>query len=265
MRRSPCARAVWLVVMCSSLPRLVHGQALSPTVPPTVPPTVIDADFTLEPPEPAPSAAPKAAARSTKPAADFYLEAGEAAYVAGRYEQALPAFEAAYARHKDPGTLFRIAETADKLGRRRRALAAYQEYLQREPQTHDRVFVESRIRSNQSVLAGSIPQTPAATDKATAIVLAPVVVTIPKQAFLAVKTTPDPPPSVAPADALRDRELHPNSSRPSVGPIWLWAGAGALALTGIIVLAVGLGASGTSTPDRVQGNLGRAVQTLATP
>lgn len=216
----------------------------------------IDMDLTKEPPPPPPAPpaerapdlapeAPKAARRAIKPAGDFYWDAGEAAYAAGQYERALPAFESAYARLKDPKVLYRIAETAQKLGRHRRALSAYERYAAQLPAGHDRALVERRIQSERAALA-------ATSSDPVAIAPAPIV----SAQALPEEAVERPIPHAA---------LRATRPAPRAGPVWLWVGAGALAVAGIAILAVTLGGPTTSTPDRVQGNLGRAVQTLQVP
>lgn len=65
----------------------------------------------------------------TDPGAAARLSAGHAHFGAGRFEDALVEYEAAYKLDPDPDTLFAIAQTERKLGRCHLALPHYREYL----------------------------------------------------------------------------------------------------------------------------------------
>jgi tetratricopeptide (TPR) repeat protein len=177
--------------------------------------------------------------------ASAYLAAGDEAYAAGRFDQALSAFESAYAREKNPRTLYKIGDTADKLGRKRRAVDAFQQYLALVPAAKDRAFIESRIRADQSALSRSATPTKSAATTPARTVAAP---------SAALRST---------ALAGSEQRAHTGQHNPA-GPWWLWAGAGVLVVAGVVVAAVGLNSAGESTPERVRGNLGQATQTLLT-
>lgn len=178
------------------------------------------------------------------------LEIGKAAFDAGRLEQALRAFETSYQQTKKPRTLFRVGDTADKLGQHARAITAFQEYLRLVPSSKDRPFVESRIRANEAAAAGSgeaTSQPTAATPASTA----------PSQVAQAV----EPGPVSAPAAATE-----PDAHESAAGPLWIWVGAGVLSVAAIVVAGVLIGSSSSSsTPAPVRGNVGGTVQTLGAP
>lgn len=75
----------------------------------------------------------------------MYLE-GRAAFDAGRYEDALRLFEAAYELSPRPEMLYNIGTTADRLRRNERALEAFEQYLEELPDSDLRGPVESRAR-----------------------------------------------------------------------------------------------------------------------
>lgn len=74
-----------------------------------------------------------------------YLE-GRDAFDAGRYEDALRLFEAAYELSPRPEMLYNIGTTADRLRRNERALEAFEQYLEELPDSELRGPVESRAR-----------------------------------------------------------------------------------------------------------------------
>jgi len=187
-----------------------------------------------------PSARAAAAARRTDKAA-VLLELGHAAYARGSYGPALRAFEGAYALRSHYRTLFHIGEAADRLGDRGRAVSAFQRYLALSPVASDRAYVNRRIAAN----LGVAPVSPRA----------------------AAPRNPDGAHDQArvPAAALATDTEQGRRDSGGAGPWWIWVGAGALVVIGVTVAAVALGSPASTTPDVVQGNLGRAVQTLAAP
>lgn len=59
-----------------------------------------------------------------------HLKSAQTHFMAGRFEEALVEYEAAYKLDREPDTLFAIAQTERKLGRCHLALPHYREYLQ---------------------------------------------------------------------------------------------------------------------------------------
>jgi tetratricopeptide (TPR) repeat protein len=82
-------------------------------------------------------------------------------YEAGKYDDALRAFEAAYQVKQLPGLLFNMAQAHRKLGHAKEALSAYQRYLAASPSLDPslRSKVESYISQMQALL-GTTPQVP---------------------------------------------------------------------------------------------------------
>jgi len=74
------------------------------------------------------------------------FRAGQVAFDDGRFEDALRHFRSAYELSQRPALLFNIGTAADRLRRDDEALAAFREYIEREPNARDRTQVESRIR-----------------------------------------------------------------------------------------------------------------------
>jgi hypothetical protein len=198
------------------------------------------------------------------------VEVGKAAYADARYADALRAFEEAYQKVKRPRTLYRIGDTADKLGMHARAVAALEEYLRVVPAATDRIFIESRIAANRQQAAADLEAKPAAASVATKpqpSAAEPNLSTGASAQPLArapQKTMPTP----APAAAVAGDES--TKSKPTddggLKPWWIIAGAGTLVVAGIMVIALTVGASGAhSTPQPVKGNIGGSVQTLGGP
>jgi hypothetical protein len=77
---------------------------------------------------------------------------GRAAFEAGRWEEAAVEFEKAYVITGDPALLFNMALCQRKAGNRARALALYQDYLRRVPDSPRRPSIEQQIRQLQEQL-----------------------------------------------------------------------------------------------------------------
>ena len=224
-----------------------------------------------------------AQAAASHQAGNDYLEAGKAAYEAGRLVDALRNFERAYELLKAPRTLFRIGDVADKLGMRARAVSAYQQYLESVPTTSDRALVEARIRANRGnapaarvaqpvQVASAAPRAPvepevqvqgvASTPAREPAPATPAVATAPPPVeVLAAAPAESPHPPAAPEAAtapVPERKSHASTW-------WIVAGVGVLAVGGIIAAAFAMGSSAARQPTPIQGNVGGTVQTLGAP
>lgn len=71
--------------------------------------------------------------------------AGQAAYSAGRFAEALDYFERAYELTREPDLLYNIATVHDRLRHDAQALEAYRGYLEARPDAEDRANIEARI------------------------------------------------------------------------------------------------------------------------
>ena len=87
--------------------------------------------------------ADKAAKKAAKKAARME-KAGKAAYVKGKYDDALIAFEAAYEADPQPKHLYNMARCHEQLGRLSKASDFYERYLRDAPEAEDREDVETR-------------------------------------------------------------------------------------------------------------------------
>lgn len=160
--------------------------------------------------------------------------AGQAAYRAGRFADALDYFERAYELTSEPQLLYNIALVHERLRHDAEALDYYRRYLAESPQVEDRANVEARV----SILENALRE-PARVDP--------------------VDDVRDrPQPEVAPADrSVRTEEPAPSSGyrfgAPRVGT-WIAAGL-ALASFGA---AVGTWLHATSTYDGLRGTCGTA-------
>lgn len=81
------------------------------------------------------------------------FSAGEVAYSAGRYEDALERFSSAYELSGRPELLYNIGLSADRLRRDEDALEAFEGYLEAVPDSPHRAVVESRVASIRQSLA----------------------------------------------------------------------------------------------------------------
>jgi tetratricopeptide (TPR) repeat protein len=173
------------------------------------------------------------------------LEAGKQAYAAGRFGEALNNFEQAYQRTLRSSILYRIGDTADKLGDHERAISGFQQYLDAVPMAKEGDFVRSRIAANREALraAEAPPPNPA---------LSPAAAAQSTQADVAA--TPKAAVGAAPSD-----------SKDLMHAWWFWAGAGTLVAATIVVVAVLVSSPSAQPIPPVKGNVGGVVRTLEGP
>jgi tetratricopeptide (TPR) repeat protein len=74
------------------------------------------------------------------------FEAGSSAYSGGRYEEAVGHFQRSYELSGRPELLYNIATAAERARQDEAALRAYEQFLERVPDTDRRAQVETRIR-----------------------------------------------------------------------------------------------------------------------
>lgn len=79
--------------------------------------------------------------------------AGEAAYDAGHFEDALRYFQQSYALSARPDLLFNIGQAADRARMDEVALDAFRRFLEARPDIEDRPRIEARIRALEAALA----------------------------------------------------------------------------------------------------------------
>jgi tetratricopeptide (TPR) repeat protein len=172
------------------------------------------------------------------------LAAGKTAYAESRFAQALEDFEQAYQRTQRPSILYRIGDTADKLGQHERAVTAFQSYLDAVPKATDADFIRSRIAANREALrvGDTAPTSHALSPQAAAL------------AGTAADADPSAPAAVAPSDGTDLKRAW-----------WLWAGGGTLVVATIVIVAVLVGSSSTHQVAPVKGNVGGTVRTLEGP
>lgn len=158
------------------------------------------------PPAPPPSAE-EANQAANDAAARSRFEAGFTFYEAGRFEEALPEFQAAWQLSQRPAMLINIANAAERSLQFSVAVDALRLYLERAPDSPDREATERRIARDESTVA---------------------------RAVAAAQPTPAPAPVVLPAP-------EPTDGAPVAAIVTLSAG-GALAIGAVIT---GLLAHGT--------------------
>jgi tetratricopeptide (TPR) repeat protein len=138
--------------------------------------------------------------------------AGEAAFGAGRFDEAARHFERCFEITQEPDVLYNVAATYERMGRLEDAMASYRRYLELRPDTSDRAQIQSRIDAIASELAARAAAEPEPEPAAAAL---PPVVSEPE------------PPRIAPPP----RE--PNTAA------WVLSGVGAgLSIVGAILLGV---------------------------
>jgi tetratricopeptide (TPR) repeat protein len=95
-------------------------------------------------------AAPEDSARDVEARALF--EAGRAAFLDGRHEDALQSFQRAYELSGRPVLLFNIAASLDRLRRNEEALELFGRYLTEVPDAENRAEVEGRMRALRTAI-----------------------------------------------------------------------------------------------------------------
>jgi tetratricopeptide (TPR) repeat protein len=94
-----------------------------------------------------------AADAPVSPEAKRMVDAAVAHYGAGRYEEAVKAFEVAYRLSKRPALLFNIARAEAKLGHDEAAIAFLRRYLEERPDAPDAPAVLAQIEAHERALA----------------------------------------------------------------------------------------------------------------
>lgn len=152
------------------------------------------------------------AADSSSEDARRMFEEGMQAYEEGDFELALERFERSNEIVNSSELLFNIARTAEQIGRHQQALDSYLLYLELEPEAENTRWVERRIAFLETQLAETAPDTPEPEGQ----------------------TAPLPDPT---EDAEPRRELESSDPAPAIA---LAIAGGALAVTGAVLLSVGL-------------------------
>ena len=81
------------------------------------------------------------------------FRAGDAAFQASHFEEALAAFERGYQLSQRPRFLLNVAHTQRKLGQDREALATYQRFLLTDPKPEDRAIANEMVTEIEARLA----------------------------------------------------------------------------------------------------------------
>lgn len=79
--------------------------------------------------------------------------AGRSAFDEGRYETALSYFQTSYEQSQHPALLYNVAQCYDRLRRDEEAIAAFEHYLAKEPDSANRQPVEARVRALREIVA----------------------------------------------------------------------------------------------------------------
>src|SRR5437763_9896331 len=80
-------------------------------------------------------------------AAGKHFSAAQEAFGATPFKTAAVEFEAAYGITKDPVLLYNVAESYEKAGDGKKAVASYKAYLREQPQAADKAEVQKRIKA----------------------------------------------------------------------------------------------------------------------
>jgi tetratricopeptide (TPR) repeat protein len=151
------------------------------------------------------ASAPSGDAGADEEGRGFFI-AGRAAFMAGRYDEALERFERSYERSGRPQLLYNIGSAAERADRPKRALEAYQGFLDALPESELRPEVESRIAALEARVLDEPDEAPPAATAA---------------------------PSAKRAEPVRD------DTKPWLGPSLSLAVSGAAVATGVVLVVLG--------------------------
>jgi tetratricopeptide (TPR) repeat protein len=180
----------------------------------------------------APIPVAKAQSSPAEEEARQHFVAGQKLLDGARWAPALSEFQQSYALAKYPALLYKIAFCEDQLGRAAEALADYRRYLESDPQTGRREWIEARIEALRRA-AGQPPVAAPEAEKA--------------REPLSV------PPAALPVAAAATED-HP-SPRKRRG-LWIGLGVGAAAVVAGVITAAALA---TRPPDPHGGTLAPSV------
>jgi tetratricopeptide (TPR) repeat protein len=126
-------------------------------------------------------------------AARLHFEAGQAEYAAGRFEEALTDFRAAYATTSAPEILYNIATVLDRLRRDAEAADAYERYLAAVPTSPERANLTARIELLRSAHGAPVPDLDEAPEEQAVVEPPPEDVPL----TTVVEPPPEPPPAAS--------------------------------------------------------------------
>jgi tetratricopeptide (TPR) repeat protein len=157
------ASYITVATACLALTGIASAQApAAPAAPAATPAPAAPTGPTVAPAAPPPAAEPTQEQRDA--ARDAYTR-GQALFAQSKYEEALVAFEQAYAAVPNPVVLLSLAECSVRLGKLDEAEATFQRYLSARPDAPDRADIEAKIaelRATPSILALNTKPTGAA-------------------------------------------------------------------------------------------------------
>lgn len=161
-------------------------------------------------------------------------------YEKGRYEAALPEFQAAYQLRQMPWLLINIGRTLHRLGRLEEAIAYYQRYQRAapngDPETARKVqeyITQAKVLLEVKQTSGSGPQTPPTSFDPTT----------PPQAQSDLTNPPPKPTTEQPA----------TEQKPFYKKWWFWAAVGGAAGV-ILITGIAVGASRSGSTDPIPGD-----------
>src|SRR5450432_2667666 len=149
-------------------------------------------------------------------ARDLYAQ-GEAAFKAGRYDDALTEFEAGFAAVPRAGFVLNIGHVYRKIGKLRNARSAYKKYLLMEP--------DSKFRDNVLAVIAEIDSALAEEDRAESPVESPAPIA------LAPPPTAPAPALLAVSPAIQARGPDTARSAPLYRRAWFWVAVGAVVVS----------------------------------
>ncbi len=171
------------------------------------------------------------AADADTEAAREHHRAAEAAFKAGRYDDAYREWEAGYRLSNRPLFLLNMAHADRKRGDLRSARALYKRYLVMEPQTKLRAEVEEVLAQIEGALAAEEAAHAAAPEQAPAAAPPALAPTDPAAAAAALASQTAPAPNLLAETSAPERP-------PFYKKWWFWTGAGAAVVLGAVTTAV---------------------------
>jgi hypothetical protein len=159
-------------------------------------------------------------------AAGKHFSAAQEAFGAKHFKTAAAEFEAAYTITKDPVLLYNIAESYEKAGEGKKAVASYKAYLREQANAQDKAEVQRRIKTIEQKGYKLLNQSaPGDNPPAAAPSTAPLPPTPPRQPAMPPPTQPAPGPTTAPPTTLKEAPptppapSTPQSTAPTTGAL----------------------------------------------
>jgi hypothetical protein len=139
-----------------------------------------------------------------------HFTAAKKAFDEKHFKVAAGEFQQAYDAAKDPVLLYNVAESWEKAGDGKKAVAAYKAYLKAQPKAQDRADVQKRVKTITAQKFKLPNQSAPGDEPSTLAVVTPPTTAPPTTAPPTVAPTPTPSEPVAPPPAKKEAMMTPD-------------------------------------------------------